>query len=325
MPQHPDMRWSKIGKIFDPTDHALPLDCLEYAQSPQTLIFDDRVRIFFSTRKTDPTNGKFLSHIAFIDIDKKFRNIMRISQKPVIPLGDLGSFDEHGIFPISITRTADKILAYTCGWNRRKSVSVDTGIGYAISHDNGETFERLGTGPIMGPSLHEPFLVGDAFVRIYGGVYHMWYMYGVRWVNKESGTPERVYKIGHATSQDGINWDREGRQIISDEIDDNECQALPTVIFHKERYHMFFCYRHAVDFRANPEKSYRIGYAWSDDLQNWKRHAKYDGITVTKGDWDADMLCYPHVFECNGNVYLLYNGNQFGKYGFGLAILQTPV
>jgi hypothetical protein len=34
------------------------------------------------------------------------------------------------------------------------------------------------------------------------------------------------------------------------------------------------------------------------------------------------MLCYPHAFECRGKVYLLYNGNEFGRYGFGLAVLE---
>ena len=34
------------------------------------------------------------------------------------------------------------------------------------------------------------------------------------------------------------------------------------------------------------------------------------------------MLCYPHAFELRGKVYLLYNGNEFGRYGFGLAVLE---
>ena len=33
------------------------------------------------------------------------------------------------------------------------------------------------------------------------------------------------------------------------------------------------------------------------------------------------MQCYPHVFECHGKVYLLYNGNEFGRTGFGLAVI----
>ena len=35
------------------------------------------------------------------------------------------------------------------------------------------------------------------------------------------------------------------------------------------------------------------------------------------------MQCYPHVFECDGKVYLLYNGNEFGRHGFGLARLEA--
>jgi hypothetical protein len=33
------------------------------------------------------------------------------------------------------------------------------------------------------------------------------------------------------------------------------------------------------------------------------------------------MQCYPHVFASDGKVYLLYNGNEFGRLGFGLAEL----
>ena len=28
------------------------------------------------------------------------------------------------------------------------------------------------------------------------------------------------------------------------------------------------------------------------------------------------------VFEIDGKIYLLYNGNEFGRYGFGLAALE---
>ena len=47
------MRWHKVGKIFDPIDHALVSNCVEFAQSPQALVLDDRVRVYFSTRERD--------------------------------------------------------------------------------------------------------------------------------------------------------------------------------------------------------------------------------------------------------------------------------
>lgn len=150
----------------------------------------------------------------------------------------------------------------------------------------------------------------------------MWYVYGTQWKQYAVDVqPDRTYKIGHAVSDDGIVWQKEGRQIIADRYSD-ECQALPSVLWFGGKYHMMFCYRQSFDFRTNRDRSYRIGYAYSDDLWSWTRDDTNVGIDVTVGDWDSDMLCYPYIFECEGQVYLLYNGNEFGRYGFGLARLE---
>lgn len=316
------MRWKKVGKIFDPGDHRIAVGSGIFAQSPQTLVFDDFVRIYFSTRERD-SNGKYLSHIAFIDMDKEFKSVLRSSVTQVIPLGNPGCFDEHGIFPMNVLRIGDKVYAYTGGWNRRVSVSVDTSIGLAISEDNGLTFTKTGEGPVLSASLNEPFLVGDPFVGAFEKRLHMWYIYGLRWIKFGSdGMAERVYKIAHSVSDDGIEWVRDGRQIIEDRIDENECQAMPTVIHIGDLYHMLFCYRHHDDFRTNSNKGYRLGYAFSADLVNWTRDDSKSGIDVSADGWDSEMQCYPHLFRCDDKICLLYNGNEFGRNGFGLAIME---
>ena len=316
------MKWHKLGKIFDPTQHRLPNGCAQFAQSPQVLVFHDFVRIYFSTRTLDK-NGKFLSHIAFVDMDKNLRDIIRVADKAVISLGKLGCFDEHGIFPMNVLRHNNLVYGYTCGWSRRISVSVDTAIGLAISRDDGLTFDRIGDGPVLASSLHEPYLVGDGFVKVIDDIFHMWYIFGTRWKQYASHTPpDRTYKIGHAVSKDGIVWlKEESHQIISNRLGEDESQALPTVIAIDGRYHMFFCYRQSFDFRQNNNRGYRIGHAWSDDLLAWRRDDHNPHFEGTLDDWDSDMQCYPHVFECNDRIYLLYNGNEFGRYGFGLAEL----
>ena len=318
------MKWSKLGKVFDPTEHALPNGCVQFAQSPQALVFEDFVRIYFSTRALD-SNGKFLSHVAFVDMGKNLRDIIRVSDQTVIPLGNLGCFDEHGIFPMNVVRVDEAVYGYTCGWNRRVSVSVDTAIGLAISRDDGLTFQRVGNGPVLAASLHEPCLVGDGFVRYSGGSFHMWYIFGTGWKTYSPGSPpERTYKIGHAVSNEGVAWVKEeARQIITDRLGPDESQALPTVVEIDGRLHMFFCYRQSSDFRDNKDRGYRIGHAWSDDHLNWTRDDEHPQLHATAGEWDSDMQCYPNVFECDGKVYLLYNGNQFGRFGFGLAMLEA--
>lgn len=319
------MKWRKLGKIFNPSQHALPSGCDVFAQSPQALVLEDRVRIFFSTRVLDNV-GKYLSHVAFVDFDPTLTHILQVSTHEVIQLGGLGCFDEHGIFPMHVMADGARVLAYTTGWNRKVSVSVDAAIGLAISHDGGLHFEKYGTGPILASSLHEPFLVGDAFVRRYGDLYYMWYIFGSQW-KKFSGAeaPDRVYKIAQAVSPDGVQWVRNGHPIISDKLNADECQALPTVIELDRRYHMYFCYRQAHGFRNQRESAYRLGYAYSDDLTHWTRQDTEAGINVSADGWDSQMQCYPHVFQLNGAIYMLYNGNDFGRTGFGLAVLEkTP-
>lgn len=318
------MKWTKLGKIFDPTHYKLPNDCVEFAQSPQVLVFDDFVRIYFSTRAIDRYGNKYRSHIAFVDMNKNLHDVVQVSHDTVIPSGELGCFDEHGIFPMNILRHNGAVYGYTCGWSRKISVSVDTSIGLAISLDNGLTFKRIGAGPILTSSLREPCLVGDGFVKIIDHIFHMWYIFGTGWKKFSSDAPpDRTYKIGHATSDDGVNWIKEeARQIIADRLGPDESQALPTVVEIDEQYHMFFCYRQSYDFRKNKDRGYRIGHAYSNDLINWQRDDDNPLLDVTPGDWDSDMLCYPHVFKLDDKIYLLYNGNEFGRYGFGLAELE---
>ncbi|MFO0739087.1 MAG: hypothetical protein U0270_24535 [Labilithrix sp.] len=317
------LSWLKLGQIFDPTEHQLPNGCREFAQSPQVLVFDDFVRVYFSTRSVD-TPGSFVSHIAYVDMDSSFSRVLRVADAPVFTSADLGTFDEHGIFPVNLVRHDGRVLAYTCGWSRRSSVPVETAIGLAESHDEGRTFVRHGSGPVLTASLHEPFLVGDPFVQVMSGTWHMWYIFGERWIpNAESdGSAARVYKIAHATSKDGVLWLKDARAIVDDRLGPDECQALPTVLSFGGKHHMFFCYRHATDFRRNRKRGYRLGYAFSTNLVSWERADELAGIELSETGWDCDMMCYPHLVRARENVFLLYNGNEFGRRGFGAAILR---
>ena len=320
------MKWKKLGSIFRPSDYALPFGCFAYAKGPQVVTMDGFRRVYFSSCSQD-SSGKYLSNVCYADFSLGFGEIRNVNRHEVIALGGLGAFDEHGIFPVHIFReNPNKLWAYTTGWSRRVSVSADAAIGLNVSSDSGWTFQRLGTGPIMSASLNEPFLVADPFVLKAGKEYHMWYIFGLRWIFVEKGQQaERVYKIAHATSRDGVNWKRESLPIIKDNIGSDECQALPSVLKVNGVYHMVFCYRDAFGFRTERGKGYRLGYAYSLDLVHWVRNDSLLNLPLTGEGWDGEMMCYPHLFDLGGQTALLYNGNHFGRDGFGLAILQSDI
>ena len=189
-----------------------------------------------------------------------------------------------------------------------------------LSSDGGTTFQRVGDGPVLASSLDEPFLVCDGFVTKTEDMYMMYYIFGTDWVDYEGATqPERTYRIGVAASKDLLEWERYGEQIIPCKFE-GEAQALPSVIYKNGKWHMLFCYRDTVGFRTEIGKGYRIGYACSEDMFHWMRDDSK--ISITTSDWCCEMQCYPNVFEMDGEIYLLYNGNHFGKEGFGVIKLE---
>lgn len=320
------MRWINHGLIFRINEHSFGEKLYTFAQSPQVLLFENKIRIYFSTRTLDSGNN-FKSTIQFVEYGNNFKDLLYISSHKVISDGGLGAFDEHGIFPMHIKRIDDCIYGYTCGWSRKISVDIEMAIGLAKSIDDGITFERVGVGPILGPTLNEPCMVGDPFVLLSNGEYHMWYIYGSEWKTYPgSARAERIYKIAHAQSPDGIDWkkNKEGTHIIPTTIGDDECQALPSVHFFNGRYNMVFCYRHSSDFRSNSNRGYKIGYAFSFDLENWIRDDEALNLPTSDDGWDSSMQCYPHLFSWKGVVFMLYNGNNFGKDGFGVCELKHP-
>lgn len=319
------MKWKKLGRIFGPQDVNDGIErewMREFAQCTSTLIFDDFVRVYFSCRPFKDKDGQAKSYTAFVDVDRRdLSKIINVAKSPVLPLGKLGTFDEHAVYPTSVVSYNDEILLYYAGWYRCKSVPFNTSIGLAKSKD-GISFKRLGDGPILAPSLNEPFVISGPKVRIFNNKWYMHYIAGIEWID-DDGNPEVVYKIRMATSNDGLVWNRFNKNIINDILELTECQAGPDIFFYKGKYHMYFVYRYALNFRNNRERGYRIGYAYSDDLMHWIRDDKNVGISYSETGWDSEMHHYPHIFELDGNHYMLYNGNDFGKYGFGLAIMEN--
>lgn len=318
-------RWKKLGLVFD------PMECEDrpdwrwaYAQGQNALLFDDFVRVYICSREKPDEKGRTKSRIGYVDLDRNnLTNVIRVSDKPVLALGKLGCFDEFGQYPFCPVRAGGKIYGYHGGVTRCESTPFNSAIGIALSEDNGETFFKLGDGPVLSYSLQEPFCIGSPKVRIFNEKWYMTYSAGRKWTQGADRT-EVCYKLRMATSDDGILWEKYDHDIIEDKVAADESQACGDVFEKNGKYHMFFCYRKHDDFRKNKNNSYRIGYAWSYDMYHWTRDDARAGIHTSElmDAWDFEMIAYPNVFEVDGTIYMTYLGNEVGKHGFGLARLE---
>jgi predicted GH43/DUF377 family glycosyl hydrolase len=316
-----NLKWKKLGLIFNPTQHNTPQWMNEFAQAPHVLHFDNFIRVYFSCRPQADKNGQYVSYSAFVDLDERFE-VLKFSEQPILKLGDLGTFDEFGTYPVSVVRNNGEFWAYYAGWTRCESVPFNTAIGFGKSND-GETFEKIGHGPLISYSKNEPFVISGPKIRKFNDRFYLFYIAGNKWIT-DNGKPEPVYRIRLAISDDGIHFNKVDTNLIEAVLEEDEAQASPDVLFKNGKYHMFFCFRGSKNYRGKAN-GYRIGYASSDDLIHWTRNDEYVGIDISETGFDDEMISYPHVFEFNGKIYMFYLGNQVGKQGFGGAVLENEL
>ena len=315
-------KWKKLGRVFNPQEIENIPWLKEFAQAPSVIIYEKFIRVYFSCRPAPDSNGQYVSYSAFIDLNREnlFERV-NIGKEPILKLGELGTFDEFGTYPSSVIRNGNDLFVYYGGWTRCESVPFNVAIGIAKSDDDGKTFNKLGPGPVLSYSVNEPFILSGPKIRRFNNKWYLWYIAGSKWI-LDNGKPEPVYKIRMATSEDGLNWTKLNKDLIESRVEENEAQASPDVFFYEGKYHMFFCYRYSSNYRGK-NNGYRIGYASSEDIFNWKREDSKAGIDISESGWDSEMISYPHVFELDKTIYMLYLGNQVGRFGFGLAKLES--
>ncbi|HRP74299.1 MAG TPA: hypothetical protein PK725_00255 [Rhodocyclaceae bacterium] len=306
------MKWTKLGLVYRVKGrHGFDLT---HCHKPTPLLVDpSTLRVYFGTR--DEFNR---TRTTFIDVNPENPlEIKYIHDRPVIDLGKLGAFDDSGANVCSVVRDGKSILMYYIGANTSTTVHMRNAVGIAVSDDRGFTFRRLYDGAILDRTKNEPYYTGAAEVLHENGLWKCYYTSGNEW-RIVDGKPEIDYQIKYATSSNGIDWRRDNLQVI-EPIDEFEVCARPSVWCHNGIYHMYFSRRSITGFRQNPSNGYRAGYARSEDGIVWQRLDEEAGIFPSSDGWDSEGIAYPYHFDLPERELLFYNGNQFGRSGFGVA------
>ena len=302
------MKWRKLGHLFSP-DAAHAWNQSHAANPFAEHLEGNTFRICFTCR--DSSNR---SHISCCDIDLVSQKILAVSDKPLLVPGQIGLFDDSGVAMGWLITFQERKLLYYLGWNLKVTVPWMNTIGLAEFDAGTQTFVKHGRVPVMDRSAEDPFSISYPSVLEENGVLRMWYGSNTTWGADQAGM---AHVIKSASSHDGVHWTRDGVVAVDLEHPGEYALSKPCVIKESNGYRMWYSYR------ANGGvTTYRIGCAYSPDGLKWRREDASAGIDVSPDGWDSEMICYPHVFDHDGERYMLYNGNGYGRTGFGLAVLD---
>lgn len=302
-------KWIKKGLIYDVDDRINWATNSVLTPEP-FLLNDETIRVFGSFRDQQ---GR--GRIGYVDIAASNpKQVLRVSEKPVLDLGEDGMFDDNGLLLGSVLRVEDKVYMYYVGFQIPTKAKFIACAGLAISEDGGDTFTRVRQTPIGYRVPNAPFGRCIHTVLYDKGLFRIWYavIYGWEYLD---GKPYPRYNIRYVESKDGIHFDEEGVLCLT--CGPNEYRiGRPKVIIRGENdYEM----RYTFDTR---DKEYIAGIAYSKDGIHWERKDEDSGLVKSESGWDSEMACYPVEIKTKYGTYLFYDGNGMGASGFGYAELE---
>ncbi len=222
-------------------------------------------------------------------------------QQVLAPSGTPGAYDEVRVAGPSVLNDGGN---YKMWFSARDANAVWT-IGYATSPD-GIVWTKVGK--VLDKGLvgtWDSEMVREPSVILNGGTYKMWYAGTASWP---------VFKIGYATSPNGLVWTKDsGNPIFTGTPggwDGFEVYA-PSVVKDGTTYHMYFS---GTDNKVSNKWS--TGHATSSDGTSWVEEAR-NPILVPDGS--NDSLDYVGALNDGGTWKIWFSYG--GTYAIGLATL----
>ncbi|MBG6161787.1 hypothetical protein IWQ48_000846 [Labrenzia sp. EL_13] len=302
-------KWTKLGQIYEPDPVGRHPKLLTHAANPLAIHQEaDIFRIFYSGR--DERNR---SSVGAVDIDIVQRKIVRDYYNPFFEHGPENSFFADGVSIGNSYKANGVQYILFMGWQASQNAHWRGDVGrlivtldHRLKLDSQQVF--LGIDSVDPISLSYPWVRSASLDK-----YEMWYGSTLTW---DAGNDEMLHVINYATSRDGRKWDRHGLAVPF-QIGVAQAFSRPSVVTGtRDSLEMWFSYR------SGTGEKYRIGYARSVNGITWELELENAGIDVSCDGWDSEMIEYPFVFDHGDKRYLLYNGNGYGKTGFGLAVQE---
>ncbi|MCE7530641.1 hypothetical protein [Polynucleobacter sp. IMCC 29146] len=277
----------------------------------------NQVILIFSMRNSQ--NHSFI-FTCLAEIKNKKITVLEPPKLALEP-GMKGTFDSEGLLSCCVVNIApEESYLYYSGWNNLTDNLWICDTGLAVINHVDHSIRRKFQGPIMARDRHNPYFAAGTSIMRDGSRWRSWYNSGISWSQNSDGSWKPLYGIHYAESKDGIDWNYYPGQIIPFKDQHEHSFGRPTVVNWWGTYLMWFSCR-----GANNCPLYRIGFAQSNDGLVWTRNDGKSGIEISSNSdkFDSESIAYPYPFEHDGIYYMLYNGNNYGKTGFGYAVLEA--
>lgn len=299
--------WKKLGQVYvAPHDNSWR-DNSALTPTPM-LMPDGGMRVYCSFR-----DRAGVGRIGFVDLDiNDPTRVLRISAKPVLDIGEPGTFDDNGVILGDIVFHENKFLMFYVGFQLVRKAKFLAFTGLAES-SNGLEFVRVSTVPMIDRRDTGRFIQAVHTAWYEQEKWRIWYAEGDHWETIGS-TDYPSYLIKYTETTDLKNIPN---GICCLRPNEGEYRiGRPRVFRKNSKYHMLFTC-------GTLSGAYFPGYASSDDGVTWVRDDERFCLKLSSSGWDSKHLSYPALMEVNEKILVCYNGNDMGKEGFGVAYIPN--
>ncbi|MBI4497800.1 MAG: methyltransferase domain-containing protein [Chloroflexi bacterium] len=266
--------------------------------APQVLKLNEGYVMWYDgTAGTDPYRGWSIGRATSADGITWERD----PPTPVLTPGAPGAWDGVSVHDPRVVYDGTSYRMWYSGFDGERWQ-----IGLARSED-GVTWTRHAANPVLRPGSPDAWDgAGVAYSSVVrrGAAYHMWY---------QGGDRGGVWRIGYATSLDGLTWTKHPANPVLDLGPpgswDSARVFTPAVVPVAQGLVLWY----------SGAPRWGLGYATSSDGVSWQRGGRVLALGPP-GAWDGEQVLTPTALWDAGGYRLWYAGSQEGRLAIGLAL-----